>query len=269
MPSLATRHPASPLADLTAFSSRQQGRRGINLLLRFQQGSGYGIIRFNFSVIPTTPMSDIINSIILGIVEGITEFLPVSSTGHLIVTQDCSTLRAATPSRLSSSWVAACWRWLWFYFHKLWEQARLVSHDKAVQRFWLGVIVAFLPAAFVGLALHKYITAYLFNGTTVAISLIVGGIARVGGSKACRCVNKPPAVWKICRCASACWSVAPSCVPDPRVSRSASTIMGGMLVGLNRTTATSFSFFLSIPTLCRQFLLAAQRFCRGVGNMGH
>ena len=212
-------------------------------------------------------MSDIINSIILGIVEGITEFLPVSSTGHLIVTQELLNFKGSDTFEIVIQ-LGGVLAVLWFYFHKLWEQARLVSHDKAVQRFWLGVIVAFLPAAFVGLALHKYITAYLFNGTTVAISLIVGGIVMwwieglpVREQATSRLEDMSLRQCLLVGCAQLCALI-------PGVSRSASTIMGGMLVGLNRPTATGFSFFLSIPTLGAASLYSLMKDLQGVSDHG-
>jgi undecaprenyl-diphosphatase len=99
-------------------------------------------------------MSDILNSIILGIVEGITEFLPVSSTGHLIVTQELLKFQGSDTFEIVIQ-LGGVLAVMWFYFQTLWQQAKSVTHDREVQRFWMGVILAFLPAAFVGLALHS------------------------------------------------------------------------------------------------------------------
>ena len=89
-------------------------------------------------------MSDIFNSIILGIVEGITEFLPVSSTGHLIVTQEILGFQGSDTFEIVIQ-LGGVLAVLWFYFQTLWQQAKTVRDDRQVQRFWMGVILAFLP----------------------------------------------------------------------------------------------------------------------------
>ena len=212
-------------------------------------------------------MSDIFNSIILGIVEGITEFLPVSSTGHLIVTQEILGFKGSDTFEIVIQ-LGGVLAVMWFYFQTLWQQAKTVKSDKEVQRFWMGVILAFLPAAFVGLALHSYITHYLFNGITVAISLIMGGVVMwwiEGRPQPAVATTElqhitPKQAFTI-GCAQLCSLI-------PGVSRSASTIMGGMLVGLNRPTATGFSFFLSIPTLGAASLYSLMKDLQGVGEHG-
>lgn len=193
-------------------------------------------------------MSDILNSIILGIVEGITEFLPVSSTGHLIVTQELLGFKGSDTFEIVIQ-LGGVLAVLWFYFRTLWQQINRVHRDRQVQYFWGCILIAFLPAALVGLALHRYITEYLFNGTTVALSLILGGVlmwwieGRPQPTKSTTDLqNMTLKQGLLIGCAQLCSLI-------PGVSRSASTIMGGMLVGLDRPTATAFSFFLSIPTL--------------------
>ena len=212
-------------------------------------------------------MSDIFNSIILGIVEGITEFLPVSSTGHLIVTQEVLGFQGSDTFEIVIQ-LGGVLAVLWFYFQTLWQQAKTVRDDRQVQRFWMGVILAFLPAAFVGLALHSYITHYLFNAVTVAISLIMGGVVMwwIEGrpqpvSSTTELAHVTPKQAFVIGCAQLCSLI-------PGVSRSASTIMGGMLVGLNRPTATGFSFFLSIPTLGAASLYSLMKDLQGVGEHG-
>lgn len=211
-------------------------------------------------------MSDILNSIILGIVEGITEFLPVSSTGHLIVTQELLQFQGSDTFEIVIQ-LGGVLAVLWFYFQTLWQQAKSVTRDRAVQRFWMGVILAFLPAAFVGLALHDYITHYLFNGTTVAISLILGGIVmwwiddREHVAKTTELQHITPKQAFTIGCAQLFALI-------PGVSRSASTIMGGMLTGLDRPTATGFSFFLSIPTLGAASLYSLMKDLEGVSEHG-
>jgi len=212
-------------------------------------------------------MSDIFNSIILGIVEGITEFLPVSSTGHLIVTQEVLGFQGSDTFEIVIQ-LGGVLAIVTVYFERFLRVARQLPTNPGARRFVLSVVVAFLPAAFVGLALHKYITAYLFNGTTVAISLIVGGIVMwwieglpVREQATSRLEDMSLRQCLLVGCAQLCALI-------PGVSRSASTIMGGMLVGLNRPTATGFSFFFSIPTLGAASLYSLMKDLQGVSDHG-
>ncbi len=211
-------------------------------------------------------MSDVINSLIMGIVEGITEFLPISSTGHLIVTKELLKFNGSDTFEIVIQ-LGGVLAVLWFYFSTIWKQVKTVTTDKAVQRFWITVIVAFLPAAFVGLALHNYITEYLFNSVTVAISLIVGGIIMwwIEGAD-----FKPRtlAFEQMTLKQGFAIGCAQLCALIPGVSRSASTIMGGMLIGLDRSTSTGFSFFLSIPTLGAASIYSLLKDLHGVGDHG-
>lgn len=211
-------------------------------------------------------MSDILNSFIMGVVEGITEFLPVSSTGHLIITKELLQFQGSDTFEVVIQ-LGGVLAVIWFYFSKIWNQVKSVKDSAEVRKFWLTVICAFLPAAFVGLATHKYITEYLFNPITVASSLIVGGIVMwlVEGAN-----FKPKTVELeqmsirqgfLIGCAQL-FSLIPG------VSRSASTIMGGMLFGLDRSTATSFSFFLSIPTLGAASIYSLLQDLQGVSDHG-
>lgn len=102
-------------------------------------------------------MSDIFNSIILGIVEGITEFPAGVQYPGLIVTQEILGFQGSDTFEIVIQ-LGGVLAVFWFYFQTLWQQAKTVRDDRQVQRFWMGVILAFLPAAFVGLALHSYIT---------------------------------------------------------------------------------------------------------------
>jgi undecaprenyl-diphosphatase len=211
-------------------------------------------------------MSDILNSLIMGVVEGITEFLPVSSTGHLIVTKELLNFQGSDSFEIVIQ-LGGVLAVMWFYFSTIMKQVRSVTTDAAVQRFWLAVIVAFIPAACIGLAFHHYITEYLFNSITVACSLIVGGIVMwwiEGASFKPRTLALEQITLKqafTIGCAQLCSLI-------PGVSRSASTIMGGMLTGLDRSTATGFSFFLSIPTLGAASIYSLLKDLDGVGSHG-
>jgi undecaprenyl-diphosphatase len=191
-----------------------------------------------------------IKVIVLGIVEGVTEFLPISSTGHLIVAArllDYNAVGSVFEIFIQLGAVVAV---LVFYWSQLWGQVRAVRHDVTVQQFWLGIIVAFIPAAGVGFLLADVIDQVLFNPTVVGLALIVGGvifliIERPG-------VIPPPSTTEVTKVSlrqALAVGLAQVLALIPGVSRSGASIVGGMLVGLDRSTATQFSFFLSIPTL--------------------
>ena len=111
---------------------------------------------------------------ILGVVEGVTEFLPISSTGHLIVAADLLKFSSAAAFEIIIQ-LGAVVAVVWFYRQALLEQARQLPRDRSVQHFWLAIVLAFIPAA-VGLLLSNYIERVLFSPQVVAVSLIVGGI---------------------------------------------------------------------------------------------
>lgn len=190
----------------------------------------------------------LIKALVLGIVEGLTEFLPVSSTGHLIIAGDVldfSDERAKTFEIFIQ--LGAILAVAWLYRTRL---LRVVhGFGRPVERrFVMNLFIAFLPAAITGLLFHKYIKAYLFNPVTVAGALIVGGViillierfsrrTRVDDVDAMSAAD----AFKV--------GVAQTFALFPGVSRAGATIMGGLLTGLSRTAATEFSFFLAIPTM--------------------
>jgi len=190
----------------------------------------------------------LLKAAVLGIVEGLTEFLPVSSTGHLIIVAD---LIGFTGDRAKTFEVAIQ---LGAILGVAWDRrVRLVRlltglHRPVEQRFTLNLMIAFLPAALVGLLLHHQIKHYLFNPVTVAWALIAGGIAilfierlpirhTITNLDAIR----PRDAFKI--------GLAQTLSLFPGVSRAGATIMGGLVAGLHRTTATEFSFFLAMPVM--------------------
>jgi undecaprenyl-diphosphatase len=189
-------------------------------------------------------------ALVQGAVEGLTEFLPVSSTGHLIIVGDAIGFtgeKAATFEIFIQ--LGAILAVAWFYHAKIW---RVVSgiRKPSEQRFVLNLFVAFLPAAVIGLLTHKYIKAYLFNPLTVAGALIVGGILMFiierwhehrGASVHTVEEMDTMTAFKV--------GVAQTFALFPGVSRAGATIMGGLLTGMSRTASTEFSFFLAIPTM--------------------
>jgi len=183
-------------------------------------------------------------SIVLGVVEGLTEFLPISSTGHLILV---SHLFGFTGDRAEVFeifiQIGAVIAVVVEYRNKLIEVIRT-----AEWKFFANLLIAFLPAAVLGLAVHHWISEHLFGPRTVAAALIVGAIAIIvvermrKNAQVTRVDDVGPVragLIGIAQCMSL-W---------PGFSRSAATILGGLMCGLERKVATEFSFFLAIPTL--------------------
>ncbi|MEJ0072373.1 MAG: undecaprenyl-diphosphate phosphatase [Pseudomonadota bacterium] len=189
------------------------------------------------------------DTILLGLVEGLTEFLPVSSTGHLILADDLLGFKGP-PGQVFEiviqlgAILAICV----LYFRKLLGVLLGAPTDPAARRFILNLLWAFLPAAVVGVLAHGFIKSVLFSPWVVSVSLIVGGLAilvieRMRPAPIYHDVDDLPAsvAFKI-GCAQVLAMI-------PGVSRAGATIMGAMLVKVDRRAATEFSFFLAIPTM--------------------
>jgi undecaprenyl-diphosphatase len=195
----------------------------------------------------------VIDSIILGIVEGLTEFLPVSSTGHLIIVSDLLGDNGEKGKVFDiviqlGAILAVCWE----FRVRLMKAFSGIASDPVQQRFAMNLFVAFLPAAIVGLLFQKAIKAHLFNPMSVAIALIAGAIAifvierwYARYAAAPRVNNMDDMTWKD----SLKVGLAQVLALIPGTSRSGATIMGGMVFGLSRQVATEFSFFLAIPIM--------------------
>lgn len=195
-------------------------------------------------------MLDIMKVIILGIVEGLTEFLPVSSTGHLIVASallDFNALGGTFEIFIQFGAVVAV---VLFYRAELFQQVRLIRSDRSVQRVWLGILVAFIPAAVIGFLFSDQIKAVLFNPTVVAIALIVGGVIFLVVERNQKDARPTTTRMEDMTSRQAILiGLAQTLALIPGVSRSGASIISGLLVGMDRRTATRFSFFLAIPTL--------------------
>jgi undecaprenyl-diphosphatase len=191
----------------------------------------------------------ILEAIILGLVEGITEFLPISSTGHLILTQSLLGLQGPAIEALliiiqGPAILAVCWE----FRKKLLHVAFSLHREPAARRFVLNLLIVFLPVAVLALLFGNAIKAVLFKPIPVAIALVVGGVIilwaeRRKHSERVQDVDQLTAVDALKLGAFQALALIPG------TSRSGATIIGGLLCGLSRRTAAEFSFFVAIPVL--------------------
>jgi len=191
----------------------------------------------------------VFKAIILGVVEGLTEFLPISSSGHLILAGELLSV-SGEKAKLFEVFIqlGAILAVIWIYRVKLLSIVKGLASDNKSRILAAGISIAFLPAAVVGLATHRLIKQYLFSPITVSFALVAGGIVillieRMKHKKSfteLEQVGIKPSFWI---------GVAQIFSLFPGVSRSGATIMGGLLAGLDRKTAAEFSFFLAIPTM--------------------
>ena len=199
----------------------------------------------------------LIKAVILGVVEGLTEFLPISSTGHLILVGDLLHFNDGHGKAFEiiiqfGAILAVCWE----YRQKLGQVVMSLGSRASSRRFILNLVIATIPAAVLGILFGKYIKSYLFAPIPVALAFIGGALVIFWAEKrqvqfgAQQKLNRPIHsvddlsafdAWKVgmVQCAALI----------PGTSRSGATIIGGMLLGLPRTVATEFSFFLAIPVI--------------------
>jgi undecaprenyl-diphosphatase len=194
-----------------------------------------------------------IKAVIMGVVEGLTEFLPISSTGHLILVGELLGFHDDKAKVFDIAiQTGAIFAVILVYWQKIWQTVCDLPTQKQAQRFAINVLIAFFPAVILGLLFGKAIKAHLFTSTVVASTFIIGGFI---------------ILWAEKRQAAQAQAVRIHSVDDmspldalkvglvqcfamiPGTSRSGATIIGGMLLGLSRKAATDFSFFLAIPTL--------------------
>ena len=192
---------------------------------------------------------DIGKAVILGLVEGATEFIPVSSTGHLIVVADWLNFEGEAEKTFEVFiQLGAILAILWLYRAKFVHAVARWRSDPAARRLIINLVVAFLPAAILGFLAHDFIKEALFKAEVVATTLILGGLAIFAVER-----WKPePRVAEAddipLRIALGV-GLAQILALVPGVSRSGATIMGGLALGLSRRAATEFSFFLAVPVM--------------------
>jgi undecaprenyl-diphosphatase len=191
----------------------------------------------------------VLKALILGIVEGVTEFLPISSTGHLII----ATRWVAYPEAQAAAFdvfiqFGAILAVVYHFRDHLWGLVQRAPSEAAARDLMGKVLLAFVPAAVVGVLLHDAIEEHLFHPRTVALALIAGGVVIL-------LIERGQRVPEVHRLEATGWrhawwiGVAQVASLFPGVSRAGATIIGGLLAGLDRPAATQFSFYLSIPTM--------------------
>lgn len=199
--------------------------------------------------------SDAIRAIILGIVEGVTEFLPVSSTGHLLLAERFFGLDESGFWKTFAVLIqlGAILAILVIYFARLWRIALDMFSDPEARRFVIGVLIAFLPAAVIGAAAGGLIKGYLFNSWVVCFSLIVGGAILLWVDQ----IDLKPRYHDATAFSLPMYlaiGFAQCAAMIPGVSRSGASIVSAMLLGADKRAAAEFSFFLAIPTMVGAFV---------------
>lgn len=192
----------------------------------------------------------ILKALLLGLVEGATEFLPVSSTGHLIIVSDLLDFMSVEKREIFEIVIqlGSILAVVWLYHARLYKVLRTVKSDINAQRFVFQLLIAFLPLALIGLVFHKQIKNLLFHPVPVAMALIAGGflillIEKLALKARTHSIEEMNS-WQALKI-----GFAQSLALIPGVSRSGATILGGMSFGLSRQVATEFSFFLAIPVM--------------------
>lgn len=194
-------------------------------------------------------MENVLHAVLLGVIEGLTEFLPVSSTGHLLLADELLGFKGDAGKTFEiviqlGAILAVCV----VFWQRLWHAATCFVSEAPARAFIRNVILAFLPSAVIGAVAYKQIKVMLESPMTVAVALVVGGVAILIIER----MNKKPQVHQVedmsvplalkigfCQVVSMI----------PGVSRAGATIMGSMLLGVDRRVAAEFSFFLAIPTM--------------------
>jgi undecaprenyl-diphosphatase len=191
--------------------------------------------------------------VLLGLIEGLTEYLPVSSTAHLLLTERLMGVSSTGRTFEVLIQLGAILALLTVYSGKLWMLARNFSSDARTRRFVFAVLLAFLPAVFIGVAAHKIIKDYLFESPVIiCASLVIGGIILLFVDRI-RYQPRYVDVMDIPPLPALVIGFVQCLAMIPGVSRSGSTIVGGMLLGADKRTAAEFSFFLAMPTMTGAF----------------
>ena len=197
----------------------------------------------------------LLKAAIMGVVEGLTEFLPVSSTGHLILTASLLGFEGGslTPEKVKAFEISiqtgAILAIVLVYWQRLTQVVGAFGHDRNARRFVLNVLIGFLPAVLVGLSFGKKVQTALFSPLVVASTFILGGLIILWAERRKNVVVRVAEVEDLSPLDALKIGLVQCLAFVPGTSRSGATIIGGMLFGLSRKAATEFTFFLAIPTL--------------------
>ena len=197
-------------------------------------------------------MQRLIEALFLGYIEGLTEFIPVSSTGHLLLVGHFLGFQSTGKSFEVLVQLGAILAILLVYFRRLLDIAVALPSDPAARRFVLGVLIAFLPAAALGAVLHGFIKEVLFNPWIVCATLILGGLVLLAVDRLALEERHTDATRFPLRMYLAI-GIIQCLAMVPGVSRSGATIVGAMLLGADKRSAAEFSFFLAMPTMAGAF----------------
>jgi len=195
----------------------------------------------------------IVEALLLGLLEGLTEFIPVSSTGHILLAGHFLGFESTGKAFEILIQLGAILAILSVYFGRLWKMLRDLPHDRLTRHFVLGILVAFLPAAIIGVMAHGFIKTVLFESPKlICIMLIIGGfillaVDRMALKPVYRDVERFPMRLYLQIGLFQCLSLIPG------TSRSGSTIVGALLLGVDKRAAAEFSFFLAMPTMVGAF----------------
>jgi undecaprenyl-diphosphatase len=197
---------------------------------------------------------ELVKALVLGVVEGLTEFLPVSSTGHLLLVQRFFGFDDADFGKTFAILIqfGAILALLSIYFFRIWRIAAGMFSDPAARRFVIGVLIAFLPAAVVGALAHDVIKSVLFNVWIVCFTLIVGGAILLWVDR----LDLDTRYYEATKFSLPMYlgiGLAQCLSMIPGVSRSGATIVAAMLLGADRRSAAEFSFWLAMPTMAGAF----------------
>lgn len=209
-------------------------------------------------------MTLILKAVIMGIVEGLTEFLPISSTGHLIITGELIGFNSERFHTLFEIVIqlGAILAVVYYYRKKIFKSLKELRPGRQGFNLWFKIFIAFIPSAILGFIFNDFIETYLFSSFTVAIALVIGGILMIlvenaFGQSGLNDMEKADLKQALIIGISQCLALFPG------MSRSASTIMGGLISGLSAKASAEFSFFLAIPTM-----IGASGYSLAKGSMG-
>ena len=197
----------------------------------------------------------IVEALLLGLLEGLTEFIPVSSTGHILLAGHFLGFQSTGKAFEVLIQLGAILAILSVYFRRLWQMLLDLPHDRATRRFVLGILIAFLPAAIIGALAHDFIKTVLFESPRlICIMLIIGGVVLLwvdrmnaqAGLPRRRCDFPTRLYLQI--------GLFQCLALIPGTSRSGATIVGALLLGVDKRAAAEFSFFLAMPTMVGAFV---------------